>query len=356
MMNKPEKIDSLPAGPLQRFPLNHWYVAGGCDEITREPMRRKLLDTYVVLYRKPDGGVVALDDFCPHRGYRLSASTVVGDSIQCGYHGMIFDPQGKCTSMASPGTVPNVMRVRSYPVVERRNFVWIWMGDAAKADAALIPTGMHEDDPLYDHLFHGPYPFYGNCQLAIDNLLDGTHASYLHAGMLDNEDKIEFSSPPISEVEGNIIRVTFNIKDFEPNDKVAEIFHLPKGEKFNRRTFLEVTVPCSVMIYAQFYKHNDSFDLRDVDLVSEYITEIGLTPSDRNHAFHFTALSTTFKQSQDDVELLAAILRQDIAAFGMIQEYFDEQPERAVEISVASDKLGIISRRIVQEMVRNEVG
>ena len=54
------------------------------------------------------------------RNYRFSDSKLLGDSIQCGYHGMVFNAQGRCTKMTGAGAVPHVMRVRTYPVVEKR--------------------------------------------------------------------------------------------------------------------------------------------------------------------------------------------------------------------------------------------
>jgi phenylpropionate dioxygenase-like ring-hydroxylating dioxygenase large terminal subunit len=36
--------------------------------------------------------------------------------------------------------------VRAYPVVERFKWVWAWMGDPGKADAALIPDTHYLDD------------------------------------------------------------------------------------------------------------------------------------------------------------------------------------------------------------------
>jgi phenylpropionate dioxygenase-like ring-hydroxylating dioxygenase large terminal subunit len=99
---------------------------------------------------------------------------LIGDTIQCGYHGMVYNHSGKCIKMSGPGAVPQVMRVRTYPVAETRHFVWIWMGDATKADPSLIPRAPYEGEDAFDHQFYFPLPFAGNIQLAHDNLLDYT--------------------------------------------------------------------------------------------------------------------------------------------------------------------------------------
>src|SRR5579863_4244552 len=98
-------------GAFQRYPKNCWYVAAGRIEVDRKPLGRKLLDEHVVLFRKVNGEPVAMVDHCPHRGFRFSNSRLLGDTIQCGYHGMIFNEQGRCIKMTGSGAVPQVMRV-----------------------------------------------------------------------------------------------------------------------------------------------------------------------------------------------------------------------------------------------------
>ena len=82
------------------------------------------------------GEAVALADRCPHRFAPLSFGRVVGDQIQCGYHGLCFDRDGACVRVPGQDSVPARARVKIYPLVERHTFAWIWMGDAALADPA----------------------------------------------------------------------------------------------------------------------------------------------------------------------------------------------------------------------------
>ena len=92
-----------------------WYVAAWDREVGREPMSRTFLGEAVVLYRRGDGTPVALEDRCCHRNLPLSMGRVRGDDIQCGYHGLTFDPTGTCISMPGQSTIPPGARVRSYP-------------------------------------------------------------------------------------------------------------------------------------------------------------------------------------------------------------------------------------------------
>ena len=71
---------------------------------------------------------------------RLSnGGKIIDDNIQCNYHGLQFGPDGMCQKVPSGGPISNQMRVRSYPVTEIWNWIWIWPGDPDKADPALIP-------------------------------------------------------------------------------------------------------------------------------------------------------------------------------------------------------------------------
>src|SRR5579863_3320431 len=120
------------------FLRNRWYVAAFPDEVGRTLLARTFLNEDVVLFRKQDGSLSALEDRCAHRRLPLSAGRLLGDTIQCGYHGLVYNGTGACIKV--PGQeIPNGTRVRSYPVIERNQYVWIWMGDPKNADEKLLP-------------------------------------------------------------------------------------------------------------------------------------------------------------------------------------------------------------------------
>jgi len=337
-------------GAFQRYPKNAWYVAAGREEVGRNPIGRKLVDEQIVLFRKENGDPVALQDNCPHRGFRFSSSRIIGDTIQCGYHGMVFNAQGRCVKMPLSGKIPEVMRVRAFPLVEKRHFIWIWVGDPSKAEPALIPRAPYEDDDSYDHQFYYPLPFAANFQLAQDNLLDTTHGSYLHAGLIDNEDNTELLAAEItSKVEGTVINRVLTMKGFVANASVAKVWHVPVGKPLTRIITVTNALPCAVNIQNQFFDPADGNKI-----VSERCTNIGLTPADKNHGYHFTAVSSSFRQTEQDKQAQLDILTQDMSALEMVQRHFEEYPDTAVEISVQMDRLGVLARRLLDDMVEKE--
>lgn len=166
----------------QPYLRNCWYQAAWASEVGDAPLARTLLDTPVVLFR--DGkGVAALLDRCPHRFAPLSVGTVRGGALTCGYHGLAFDGAGRCVRNPH-GPVTGAMRTTAFPVVERHTAVWIWMGERERADPDLIPDLSFIDEtpetariPLY-------MPTKAGYQLLTDNIMDLSHADYLHADSL----------------------------------------------------------------------------------------------------------------------------------------------------------------------------
>ena len=138
------------------FLRNSWYVAAWNHElIDGTKLARTILERPVVIYRGASGKVVALDDRCCHRAAPLSMGRIEGDDIRCMYHGMKFEPGGKCIQIPGQDKIPPKLGVRSYPVVERYNLIWIWMGDVEKADPNLIVDYPPLEDPKWRGLWQG---------------------------------------------------------------------------------------------------------------------------------------------------------------------------------------------------------
>jgi phenylpropionate dioxygenase-like ring-hydroxylating dioxygenase large terminal subunit len=85
------------------FLRNYWYVAAYDHEIGRRPLGRIILGEPIVFYRLEDGTPVALEDRCAHRHLPLSMGTLVGDTLQCHYHGLRYDKTGTCVWTAPFG-------------------------------------------------------------------------------------------------------------------------------------------------------------------------------------------------------------------------------------------------------------
>ncbi len=172
-------------GGAKTFPLNAWYAAAWDTELKHQLLPRTICNKKLVFYRRSDGRVVALEDACWHRLLPLSKGHLQGDDLVCGYHGLVFESSGRCVQMPSQETLNPSACVRSYPVVERHRFAWIWMGDPALADPDKIPDMHWNDDPEWAG---DGRTIYAKCdyRLVIDNLMDLTHETFVHGSSIGN--------------------------------------------------------------------------------------------------------------------------------------------------------------------------
>jgi phenylpropionate dioxygenase-like ring-hydroxylating dioxygenase large terminal subunit len=178
------------------FVRNSWYVAAQASEVTRfRPLSRVILGTRVVLFRGEDGAVIALEDRCPHRFAQLSAGSVVGNAIRCGYHGMTFNSQGKCIlnpTQKSEAIPPNAV-VRPFTVAEKHSLIWIWAGDPKHADTTSIPNFSCYGDAGWNWQI-GRIHIKANYLVIMDNLLDLSHVNFVHGDVLGDASASELSS------------------------------------------------------------------------------------------------------------------------------------------------------------------
>ena len=179
------------------FLANVWYAAGWSDEIGAALFSRTIADQPILLWRGENGALHALVDRCPHRHAPLSLGRKIEGGIQCGYHGLGFGTDGRC--IVNPhGACVAALAVRAFPVVERHRIVWLWMGHAEAADPDLIPDLGFADRAPATAYSRGYLPTRAGHQLISDNILDLTHADYLHPDSLGGG-SVTRSRPSVEE-------------------------------------------------------------------------------------------------------------------------------------------------------------
>jgi phenylpropionate dioxygenase-like ring-hydroxylating dioxygenase large terminal subunit len=166
--------------PAQRGWLQDcWYQAAWLHELgADEFVERRILDRQLLLFRDANGVSKAILNRCPHRFAPLSAGTLKEGVVRCGYHGLAFDGSGRCVDNPH-GAITSAMCVPSFPVVERHQALWVWMGTGA-GDPAQIPNLSFIDEAPHTARIYGYLPTAANYQLLTDNILDLSHADYLH--------------------------------------------------------------------------------------------------------------------------------------------------------------------------------
>ncbi|MFT5489437.1 MAG: phenylpropionate dioxygenase-like ring-hydroxylating dioxygenase large terminal subunit, partial [Alphaproteobacteria bacterium] len=229
------------------FMKNCWYVAAYVRELKDGgPFGRTLLGEPVVMFRDSTGHAIALEDRCCHRHLPLSLGQVAGDRVQCGYHGLEFDSSGTCVAVPGQSKVPPGAAVTAFPLVEKYGFLWIWMGEVALADEALLPDWWWVDDPGWAHNPGAFLHIQCNYELITDNLLDLSHLGYVHARTLGNDAIIDF--PVKTERLADRVRMSRWIQDRPP----PPLFKT--GGRFDgtvdRWQIVETHAPAHTVVYA----------------------------------------------------------------------------------------------------------
>jgi vanillate O-demethylase monooxygenase subunit len=223
------------------FLRNAWYVAAWSDGVgDGQLIARIIMNEPVVLFRQGNGEVAAIEDRCAHRFAPLHMGKIVGgDRIQCPYHGLEFDGRGVCVrNPHGAKNIPSRARVKIYPVVEKHKAVWVWMGPAP-ADAGKIPDfSVLDNVPELHTTKRDSIVIKANYQLIIDNLLDLSHTSYLHEGILGNADTVE--SEITAEQDGNDVVVGRHATNSIPPGMFAPFWpdHPPRVDKFTEMRWM----------------------------------------------------------------------------------------------------------------------
>ena len=339
------------------FVRNAWYVAAWDHEITRTMMRRIVLDEPVVLFRTTEGKAVALEDRCCHRQAPLSMGKLVGDIVHCPYHGLQFEPSGACVKVPSQDRVPASAKVKSYPLVEKNHWLWIWMGDPAKADPALIEDFHWLDDPKWRYggnYLHVP----SNYLLLVENLLDTTHLPFLHPESLGTGSfaRSEFDVTR----EGDRIQVSRYDMDKPPAPFHKQMGEFPDGLNVDRWQIAHFAPPCFVKL--DVGSAPASSGMRQVtDRGSRWMNMWNLnaiTPETEKTAHYFFAQAYNFKLDQQWISDMLAkqvhdIFLQDMAMVKAQQINMDLRPTPA-PVNLGQDKAWVAMRGIVDRLVKEE--
>jgi vanillate monooxygenase len=225
------------------FPLNQWYAVGWDHELKQSPLARTICNEDIVFYRKPDRTIVALEDLCPHRLVPLSNGKLEGDKLVCGYHGLTVDCTGKCVEMPQQENLRGKKLVRTFPVVERHRFAWVWIGEEELADESLVPELHWCSNPNWvadGETFHMKCDY----RLLVDNLMDLSHETYVHPTSIGQEEIVE--SPIETTSDDNSVTVTRWMRDIVPPPFWTN--NLGSNENCDRWQICDFSLPANVMI------------------------------------------------------------------------------------------------------------
>jgi phenylpropionate dioxygenase-like ring-hydroxylating dioxygenase large terminal subunit len=346
--------DELGRFADQTTPLirNCWYVAGLSGEISRELTSRRILGVDVALYRTLAGSPVAVRNRCPHRSFPLVKGRLDGDILVCGYHGMQFDPSGRCTNMPAMPNVPSNAYVRTFPIAERGPLVWIWMGNPDLADEELIPVTEWLDDPRWASVT-GYFRIQCDYVAMHENLLDQSHFPFLHPGTVGTP---EYARAKLDvRMDGDRVVLNRALKNSPP----PGIYGVPaeiEGKPIDRYSDARFASPAIHTAYATIVDPEPA-----AGRPGQYrfnITHL-MTPETQNSIHYWWFNSRDFKLDDAAADKFltdasAQAYFEDVEALQWISEVVQQDEEPQFDLNFAPDKPGLLMRRVLYRLAAAE--
>ena len=202
--------------------LNYWYVVARSDAVKNTPLGVKLWNQNIVLFRDQQGQIQALEDRCPHRQVKLSQGQVLGNTLECLYHGWQFQGDGsyvKIPYLAEHQKLPTCS-LRYYPVRDVSGFIWVFPGESHLAHL-VEPLPI----PEWEHLNYIATVSQIHCQahysFLIENLMDMYHG-HLH------QDLQAWSDAKLDNIEETDVEIkgVYQAKSYYKIDKIWSISQL----------------------------------------------------------------------------------------------------------------------------------
>lgn len=339
------------------FPKNAWYVACTPDEIDTKPLGRMICGERIVFYRGHEGRVAAVEDFCPHRGAPLSLGFVEDGNLVCGYHGLVMGYDGSAVSM--PG-----QRVRGFPcnkrfaVEERYGFIWVWPGDFEKADPASIH---HLEWAESSDWAYGGGLFHIGCdyRLMIDNLMDLTHETYVHASSIGQKEIDE--AAPKTTVDGDIVTTARYMENI-----IAPPFwqmalrgnNLADDVPVDRWQICRFSPPSHVLIEVGVaHAGNGGYNADPKYKASSIVVDF-ITPETETSIWYFWGMARNFNPQDQALtdsirEGQGKIFSEDLEMLERQQQNLLAYPDRNL-LKLNIDAGGVQARKVLQRLICEE--
>ncbi len=341
---------------FEPFVRNAWYIAAWAEELDDGLVGRTIMNEPLVIFRDADGKASALEDRCCHRGAPLTSGQVTSEGIECGYHGLIFDGAGKCVRVPGQDNVPSNAWVRSYPIVERHQFVWIWMGDPAKADESLIiDYPYHEQPDKWPHR-KTMFPIKANYMMMMDNLMDLSHLGYVHGKTIGGNPNVHTGAETTAEPTERGCLLTRWMMDSPPPPTYVKAVGF-KGN-IDRAQIFEYVAPASVI--------QRSIGIDVGKGARENLEQPGLhfrlfhhaTPETETSFHYFFSMANGYRQddpsaTQQLYDETYPTFLEDKEIMEIQQQRLENDPSREL-VNIKADQALFLARKKLHEMIAAE--
>lgn len=307
-----------------------WHVVATSEEVGPDPVQVWLLGEPWCLARMPDGTIGAWADRCPHRLAPLSAGCLVGDELQCGYHGWRFGTDGRCRAIPAIGDRrPPERAVTRVPwgCDERYSLVWL-APEPAVSRRHPFPEW---DDPGFVTARSEIVGTNAGAALLVDNFLDAAHFPYVHAATFGVDQAAEVHDRGITR-EGWEVNTVFETWYREKD--VIERQLLAKTGSASLTVKLRLDFPDSGMCIAILFCCTP--ERKGQTRVYKLLAHNGLVDD--------PAALAAFVAEEDQ------ILQEDLA---ILRRYDHEEVflDRTVELHTKADRLSLAWRAVMSDFV-----
>nr|WP_299594225.1 aromatic ring-hydroxylating dioxygenase subunit alpha [Sphingomonas bacterium] len=340
------------------FVRNCWYVAGWSSEFAGPgPFGREFLGEAIVFYRGSNGQLRAFEDRCAHRHAPLSLGRVEGDQLRCLYHGMLFGTDGKCVEVPGQDIVPPAACVSTYPLVEHGGWAWIWMGEPAAADPAMIPQSIGFDEDRWT-LLTGHLDYDAPANLINDNLLDLSHLSYVHANSFGATSGWTNKQPATTKIDRGV-RVDRWVLDTPPIPPLPSLRGYSSVDMWATYEFI---VPGVFLMYTALHPPGTAERLEHgepkiEDALFDNFTLQAVTPitTEQSRYFFSWGPGTRFGGAdiaQQMLDVACMAFQEDKIMIEAQYRIMKKAPERRI-VPIAADRTPILFQRMMDKMRRH---
>lgn len=334
------------------FLRDNWYVAAfSSDVVPGAPLGRRILGEPIVFFRTASGAVAALEDRCIHRGMPIAqGGECEGEIVRCPYHGLEYDRTGAVTKVPGQDKVPAGAAIRSYPIVDRDELLWIWTGDPQHADLAAIPVHPYHTDPAWAWS-KIMIEVNADWQLFNDNLLDLSHLGHVHKKTIGGDPDTHANAEMTTNRDGNTVAV----RRWLINSNPPPFYKNAGGFAGKIDRWQEIDFRPGLL---EFYTGATDAGTGAYDGRREGGVHIrhlhGITPETEHSTHYFFTQARNFRIDDASLtdklhELARVTFLEDKAVLEAQQARLLETPERAT-IDIRSDAAGMHARRIVAEL------
>lgn len=211
--------------PLSMKPTGWFQVAWSDDIRPGEVHTMKYFGQEMIAWRAESGQMTVMNAYCEHLGAHLGfGGTVHGDVLQCPFHGWQWNQQGRNVCIPYEDRPNRGRRIKTYPVVERNESVYIWHDTENREpffEAPDVFASFEDDSGVEDYypqqrLFEQGHEMHP--QYVLENGVDFAHFKYVHGTPINPIFTRHDFDDPISYVD---FTITFEGDDAQKIEDVG---------------------------------------------------------------------------------------------------------------------------------------